>query len=158
MLRLMVIAITLSLALTTPTHAQISEKVSNLADFLNRTGSELAQTKTNLLQMSKGMQPPEGDWTMLIHDEITRVETYVDRLNIVASIYTLMIDIRDRAAVKKYLVILAKQAVSESNYQIEKINEKVVLIHSPAAIAEAQKARDLIQKIRDEIQRTFPDS
>ena len=69
-----------------------------------------------------------------------------------------MKDSRDQATVKKYVGVLAGGAVRESNAAIAIVNRDLVKLSSPAAIAEVQKARDLILKIRDEIQRTVPGS
>ena len=156
--RLIIVAITLSLVLTVPAHAQTLEQASKLVDFLDRTGSELAQSNTNLLQMTEGMQSPESERAMMIFDSVTNTECYFGELLTVATIYSLMVDNRDRATVKKMLGLLAKQSVKAANVTISTSNRELAKMRSPSAVAEAQKARDLVQKIRDEIQRTFPGS
>lgn len=160
MLRLIVVTIALSLALMSTAHGQTIDqaKIYKVAVFLNQASSELDQSQTNLLQMIEGMQSPESDRTMMIYDSATRTQDGIGLLLIVAEIHSLMVDIKDEATVKSVLVLLAKNAISVTNTTIGVINRELAKIRSPAAIAEAQKARDQIYMIRDKIQQAFPGS
>ena len=158
MLRSIVIAVALALALAVPAHAQTQDKAAKLSDFLDKTGQELNTSETNLAQMGMGMQSPDIDVILMIHSYSDEAGWYADKLSMVVFIYAVMLDKRDQATVKKMMVTQAKQSVRGSDRSIENINKLLDKLRSPAAIAEAQKARDLVQKIRDEIQRAFPDS
>lgn len=146
------------LALSVPAQALTLEQATKLVSFLNSTTTELAQAKTNLLQMSSGMPLGESIQIDTIYDSITTTDCYFQKLNIVTNIYSLMQDSRDQAISKNYINLIAKHTVTSANTTINVLNRQLATIRSPAAIAEAQKIRDLVQKIRDEIQRTVPGS
>lgn len=156
MMRLIVSAIVLSLALAAPAYAQTQDQASKLSDFLDKTGRELNISGRNLLQM--GMQTPEMDVLSMIHSSSSEAAWYADKLSQVTFIYSIMFDKRDQAAVKKMMALQAKQSIRGCDTSIEQINKLFGKVQSPAAIAEVQKARDLIQKIREEVQRTVPGS
>ena len=159
MLRSIVIAITLSLTLAVPACAQTVAQAARLESFMEVEAKELGQRTENLLGMIAGMDDTQSVAANRIYDSVTATDRqYFMQLFIVVSIYTLMKDSRDQATVKKYVGVLAGGAVRQSNAAIAIVNRNLVKLGSPAAIAEVQKARDLIQKIRDEIQRTVPGS
>ncbi len=152
-------AILLSLALAAPAYAQTQAQAAKLERFMETTHKELTQTLTNLGGMIAGMSDTQEIAANRIYDAVARMDhQQFMQLRIVVSIYTLMKDSRDQATVKKLVGILAGSAVQQSDSSIAIINRDLVKLSSPAAIAEVQKARDLIQKIRDEIQRTIPGS
>lgn len=158
MLRFIVIPITLLLALAVPVHAQTLEQAAKLEGFLDRTTSELAQATTNLLQMAEGLPIEDGMQVDTLYESIKNTDCYFQQLNTVAKIYSVMQDSRDRVIVKNFISILAKASVKEANSTIKILNRVLAKMRSSAAIAEVQKARDLVQKIRDEIQLTIPGS
>lgn len=158
MLRSIVIAVALALALAVPAHAQTQDQAAKLSDFLDKAEQELNTSGINLAQMAMGIQSPEADALLMINSSSSEAVWYADKLSMVVFIYSVMLDKRDQATVKKMMVTQAKQSVRGSDTSIEQINKVLGKLRSPAAIAEAQKARDLVQKIRDEIQRAFPDS
>lgn len=158
MLRSIIAAITLSLIIAVPTHAQTQAQAAKLSDFLDKSGQELSISGRNLIQMAMGMQSPEMDVLSMIHSSSSEAAWYADKLSQVTFIYSVMLDKRDQATVKKMMVMQVKQSVRGSNTSIEQVNKMLGKLQSPAAVAEAQKCRDLIQKIRDEIQRTVPGS
>lgn len=146
------------LALAVPAQALTLEQASKLDSFLISTISELDQAKMNLLQMAEGMQSPEYERAMMIYDSANNAINYFDKLNIVTNIYSLMQDSRDQAILKRRAEVYAKQAMKASDFSIGIANRELARLVSPATITEAQKIRDLVQKIRDEIQRTVPGS
>ena len=159
MLRSIVIAITLSLTLAVPACAQTVAQAARLESFMEVEAKELGQRTENLLGMIAGMDDTQSVAANRIYDSVTATDRqYFMQLFIVVSIYTLMKDSRDQATVKKYVGVLAGGAVRQSNATIALVNRDLVKLSSPAAIAEVQKARDSILKIRDEIQRTVPGS
>jgi hypothetical protein len=156
--RAIVVAVTMSLALAAPAYAQTQAQAAKLSDFLDKTGRELTTSGMNLLQMSMEMRSPEMDVLSMIHSSSSEAAWYADKLSQVTFIYSVMLDKRDQATVKKMMVMQVKQSVRGSNTSIEQVNKMLGKLQSPAAVAEAQKCRDLIQMIRDEIQRTIPGS
>ena len=158
-LRSIVLAIILSLVFAVSAFAQTVAQAAKLERFMEVETKELGQRRENLLGMIDGMDDTQSVAANRIYDAVTATEhQYFTQLFIVVSIYTLMKDSRDQATVKKYVGVLAGGAVRQSNAAIAIVNRNLVKLGSPAAIAEVQKARDLIQKIRDEIQRTVPGS
>jgi hypothetical protein len=157
MLRFIVTAFAM-LALAIPAQAQTVAAGAKLASFLETVGKELAQGNSNLLDMSAGMQDAEYSSTKRVYDAATDALLGYDQLLLVVNIYTLMQDSRDKAIVKKFVGLAASSAVRRSDTALKFVNRELVRIRSPAAIGEVQKVRDLIQKIRDEIQRTVPGS
>lgn len=158
MLRSIVIAVALALALAVPAHAQTQDQAAKLANFLDKTGPELDTSGMNLLQMAMGMQSPEMDVLSMIQSSSSNAAQYAEKLSMVVFIYSVMLDKRDQATVKKMMVTQAKQSVRASDTSIEQINKVLGKLRSSAVIAEAQKTRDLVQKIRDEIRRAVPGS
>lgn len=163
MLRLILITTAFLLSTMLPSHAQTVAQAAKLGEFLDLTNSELNATTTNLLQMAHGIESQrvesvESINVLGIFDAADNAARYFDKLEIVVAIYSLMVDSRDQAKVKKIGMLLSKQSVVASDNAISRINRNLINLRSPAAIAEAQKTRDLIQKIRDEIQRVFPPS
>jgi hypothetical protein len=158
-LRSIVIAITLSLVLAGPAFAQTQAQAAKLERFMEVETKELGQRIENLLGMITGMDDTQSVAAIRIYDALAGTDQKsFTQLYVVVSIYTLMKDSRDQATVKKYVGILAGGAVGQSNAAIALVNRDLVKLSSTAAIAEVQKARDLILKIRDEIQRTVPGS
>ncbi len=151
-------AILLSLALAAPAYAQTQAQAAKLSDFLDKTGRELNTSGSNLIQIATGIQSPEMDVLLMIHSSSSEAAWYADKLSQVTFIYSIMIDKRDQVLVKKIMAAQAKQSLRGSDTSIEQVNKALGKLRSPGALAEAQKARDLIQKIRDEIQRTIPES
>ncbi len=158
MLRSIIASVVVSLALVTSAHAQTQDQASKLSDYLGRTGQELDTAGMNLLHMATGMQSPEMDHISMIEGASRNCSSYIDKLGEVTFIYSILLDKRDQAAVKKRVVLFAKQSVRSCEVSIEQFNRALGKLRSPAALAEAQKTRDLMQKIRDEIQRTVPGS
>lgn len=159
MLRSIIAASVLSLAFAAPAHAQTVAQAAKLERFMEVETKELGQRAENLLGMTAGMDDTQYAAATRIYDAVVTADRQSFRqLYIVVLIYTLMKDSRDQATVKKYVGVLAGGAVRESNAAIAIVNRDLVKLSSPAAIAEVQKARDLILKIRDEIQRTVPGS
>ena len=159
MLRSIIAASVLSLAFAAPAHAQTVAQAAKLERFMEVETKELGQRAENLLGMTAGMDDTQYAAATRIYDAVVTADRQSFRqLYIVVLIYTLMKDSRDQATVKKYVGVLAGGAVRESNAAIAIVNRDLVKLSSPAAIAEVQKARDLILKIRDEIQRTAPGS
>lgn len=156
MLRSIIISIILSLALVAPVLAKTPDEINNLVNSLSQ--AELSQVQSNLLEMAEGMSPPEYNQIMWIYDSITSAVTSHDNLLIVTKIYTMMIDNRDKAVVARFVELLSKRAIATSNNTIRMCDRVLPKMQSQVAIAEVNKARDLVQKIRDEIQRTFPGS
>ncbi len=155
--RQIIVSTFLLLALITTARAQTVEQVGKLSDFFERSSKELAQIKENLLGMADTPAAESGN-ILNIYDSITHAECVFDQLHIVATILSIMKDSRDQAAVRMYLVVLGKGAVKQSNATLRFTNRELARNRSPAVIAEMQKARDLVQRVRDEIQRVIPDS
>lgn len=159
MLRFMVIAITLCLAISVPAQALTLAQGVKLEKFLEINSKELGQSNENLLSMTSGLNGLEEIAATRVYDRSAIMDQHqFMKLYVVVSIYTKMIDSRDQATVRKFVGIFARGAVTSANSALDSINRDVVKLSSPAAIAEVQKIRDLIQKIRDEIQRAFPAS
>jgi hypothetical protein len=145
------------MAFASSAHALTLAQAAKLADLLERTGKELSQSTSNLLGMTAGMREPEDGTAQRIYDRAANIDQkHLTQLFIVVSIFLQMKDSRDQAVVRNYVGILAGSAVQSADSAIDGINRDIVKLSSPAAIAEAQKARDLIQKIRDEIKPMAP--
>jgi hypothetical protein len=157
MLRFIVTAFAL-LTLAIPAQAQTVAAGAKLESFLVTVGKELERGNSNLLDMSAGMQDAEQGSIMNVYDASISAQLGYDQLLLVVRIYTLMQDSRDTAIVKKFVGSAAGDAVRRADTALKFVNRGLVRIRSPAAIGEVQKVRDLIQKIRDEIQRTVPGS
>jgi hypothetical protein len=159
MLRKIIASIVLSLALAASAYSQTLAQAGKLERFMEVETKELGLRKDNLLGMIAGMDDTQSVAATRIYDAVAATDQqYFTQLFIVVSIYTLMKDSRDQATVKKYVGVLAVGAVRQSNAAIAIVNRDLVKLSSPAAIAEAQRARDSILRIRDEIQRTVPGS
>ncbi len=157
-MRSIIIGFLLSLIFAAPAVAQTQAQAIKLKMFLDQNTKELGDTTQNIYQMALGMQSPEIAEASFLADTLSSHSNYFDTVSIIASIYAMMIDSRDKEVVRKVLVIYVKTALRASDMVVGIVNKQLVKLHSPAAIADAQKARDLIQKIRDEIQRIVPGS
>lgn len=158
MLRSIVTVIILLLAIPMQTHAQTVGQAVKFDSFLDGATRDLAQVKTNLLDMSGGMPVEESIHMDTIDFSIRDTECILDKLSIVGKIYSVINDKRERGKVKQFYVSIGKHAVRASNRTVANLNRELSKVRSPAAIAEVQKARDLILRIRDEIQETVPGS
>ncbi len=158
MLRSLVTVIILLLAILMQARAQTMDQAVKFDRFLDGATHDLAQVKTNLLDMSRGMPVDEAIQMDTIDFSIRDTECVLDKLSIVGKIYSVIGDKRERAKVKQFYDSIAKYSVRASNATVAVLNRELPKARSPAAIAEVQKARDSILKIRDEIQRTFPGS
>lgn len=150
------LAFLLSLALLA--NAQTPEQANKLNEFLLRSGSELGNAKSNLLEMTAGLQSPDSDRAMMIIDSASDAQCSFTQLTITSALLAMMVDSRDQASVRKMNVVITKSSVRTSINALRIINREMAKIQSQAAVSESRKLRDLIQAIRDEIQRTVPEN
>jgi hypothetical protein len=75
---------------------------------------------------------------------------------VLLQVYTVMVDETDRYRVRMFLQVQAKGTIKMLDYSIEGINRYLVRFQSKAVISEVQKARDLVLKIKAEIERVVP--
>ncbi len=158
MLRSIIAAIVLSLILATPAYAQTQTQAANVSALLEKSGQELRQANINLYQMTINLQAPEIDYVSSITQTVVSADATFDRLLAYIFIYSILIDRRDQSLVKQFIPDQAKRALVLADMAVGNINRVIVRMQSNAAIAEAQKARDLIQRMRDEVHRTIPGS
>lgn len=156
MRRSLIGGIALLLAFAASAHAQTKAQADKLSDYLYKAAEDISQVTINLIEMERGMQPPDDFHTSSVYEVAKNAQGSYDKLHIVVTIYSMMKDSRDQATVKKYIQPLAKHAIAASNSAISTANRSLGGLKSPAAIAEVQKVRDILQRVRDEIQRSVP--
>jgi hypothetical protein len=153
-MRSILLPIALTLALMPLARGQDQGQAGKLAEFLGRTDQEASTAATNLVQMGPGLMPPESDVIEAIHGSTVAASAYLDKLNQVTFIYSIMRDKVDRDLVRQLMLLQAKHTVRGCDLAIEQINRRLGMLRSPAAIAEAQKVRDLLQKARGTVLET----
>jgi len=151
-------ALAFLLSLACLANAQTPEQANKLNEFLHRSGSELGNAKSNLLEMTAGLQSPDSDRAMMIIDSASDAQCSFTQLTITSALLAMMVDSRDQASVRKMNVVITKSSVRTSINALRIINREMAKIQSQAAVSESRKLRDLIQAIRDEIQRTVPEN
>lgn len=139
-----------------PVTAQTIKQADGLVSFLQTHTVDLGQASSNFISMQAGLKENESISANMVYDAVTNVQNYFDTLYLVVSIYVQMADSRDQATVRKYLALLSNQSVKSADKGLQVINRELARLSSPAAISEVQKMRDLIIKIREEINRTVP--
>lgn len=151
----LVMALTLLMGASSTCFSQSTEKIRNLEVFLGKNSIELNRVYMNLLQMNNTVPrvEPYLDNTVDNFDAATQ---YIDKVMVYAQVYMLMIDETDRYRVRMLLGFQAKNSIKSLDYSIEKINGYLVRFQSQVVISEVQKARDLVLKIKAEIERVVP--
>jgi len=135
--------------------AQTVAQSAVISAKLDKTGMELSQTIINLRQMND-VNLPDSDLISYATDSASGADTSFDKLNVYVSIHSLMVDARDQAMVKRFIPLQAKSALKVADRTLPYINKLLAKLKSQAAILELQKARDLIQTMRDEVQKSIP--
>ena len=148
-------AAVLILAVQAPCIAQTVAQSAIISAKLDKTGMELTQTVLNLRQMYD-VNLPDSDLIIYAADAASGADTSFDKLNIYVNIHSLMVDARDKAMVKRFIPLQAKSALRVADQTLPYINKLLAKLKSQAAILELQKARDLIQTMRDEVQKSIP--
>lgn len=157
MIRYLLITIfSLSVTFTLPVAAQTQKQAESFSLFLQTQTENLGQASSNLLSMQGGLNGDELSAADSAYIAATNVQHYFDMLNLAVSIYILMVDSRDQATVKKYLILLSSQSAKAADLSLQSINRQLVRLSSPAVVSEVQKIRDLIIKIKDETRRVVP--
>jgi hypothetical protein len=156
MLRYALSITALLIACTFPASAQTIKQAATLGSFLETHSTSLGQASSNFTSMLSGLKGDEKFSAEGIYETTNSAQHYIDMLYVVVSIYAQMIDAHDQAIAKKYVTGISPHTIKASEASLKIINRELARLNSPAAISEAQKIRDLIIKIRDEIQRVVP--
>jgi hypothetical protein len=156
MLRSILFALTFSLLGAVPVSAQTVQQSQHLSDYLGTQTTGLNQLAANLLSMTAGLPDSEDRAGIAIHDAVAKAEVILSTLYTLATIHGLMVDARDQATAKNYVSAHAKFAMKRLDITLRIIESDLVRMRSPAFIAEAQRARDQIVRIKNEIERLVP--
>ena len=123
--------------------------------FLGKNSIELSRMHMNLLQMNNTVPRVEPYLDNTV-DNVDVAIQHIDKVMVYAQVYMLMIDETDRYRVRMLLGFQAKNSIKSLDYSIEKMNGYLVRFQSQAVISEVQKVRDLVLKIKAEIERVVP--
>jgi hypothetical protein len=151
----LIMALTLLMGASSTCFSQSTEKINKLEEFLGIHVTELSRVHMNLLQMNSAVPQvePALDNTT---DYVSSAHQEVDKVMVLLQVYTVMVDETDRYRVRMFLQVQAKGTIKMLDYSIEGINRYLVRFQSKAVISEVQKARDLVLKIKAEIERVVP--
>lgn len=155
MLRILIAMIAL-IALITHANAEPVKAGNELNDFVIKAQSDSDQPRSNLLSMVTGLPESEAEYVFQIYDAATRADEKVSQLFVATSIYTVMVDIRDMAKVRRVINLLASQTIKTLDSQLNVINRNMAKLRAPAAVTEAQRVRDLLVETRDGLQKRTP--
>jgi hypothetical protein len=122
---------------------------------LEKATSELLKINTNLIEING---PHLTDFELINNVQNSASTSFYlfDKLWIVTSIHSLMIDPKDQQIVKGYVALQAKGAVAQADLSIRYINNSLARLKTQVAILELMKARDLIQSMRDDVNQLIP--
>ena len=151
---------TLVLLLVVPAdvYGQTQKQAISLAEEIDRVNLELSTAGLNLSQMVPRLPSSELVEGAEIGNRADVIEVLFAQISVLARIYSVMETDRDRMFVRVYLFETAKQSTRTIERSLRSINQCLVGLRTPAAIAEAQKIRDAIQKLHSQIRATIPDS
>ncbi len=151
----LIMALTLLMGASSTCFSQSTEKINKLEVFLGINVTELGRVYMNLLQMDSAV--PQVEPALENATLVVSVATQaIDKAIVYAQVYTIMVDETDRFRVRMLLQLQAKNTIKSLDYSIEKMNGYLVRFQSQAVISEVQKARDLVIKIKAEIERVVP--
>jgi hypothetical protein len=122
---------------------------------LEKTTSDLLKITTNLIEIN-GPHLTDFELINYVHNSASASFYFFDKLWIVSSIHSLMIDPKDQQIVKGYVALQAKGAVAQADISIRHINNSLTRLKTQVAIFELMKARDLIQSMRDDVNQLIP--
>lgn len=134
-----------------PCHAQNLAQASKVSFYIDQNLKELDQANINLLQMSAGINSSDEINVSSAADCINSTSYAISMLNTYISIYSMMIDRRDQAYVKKFIPIQSKSSIKISEYCIGRLNKVLTSIKNQSVTLEVERARDLIINLRNEI-------
>lgn len=149
----LIMALILMMGTSSTCFSQSMEKIRNLEEFLGKNVTELSSVHMNLIQMNVSQIEPYLDSTV---DSVNSAIQFIDKVIIYTQVYSIITNETDRRRVRTLLRIQAKYTKKVLDINIGSINSHLVRFQSQAVTSEVQKARDLVIKIRAEIEKVVP--
>jgi hypothetical protein len=135
--------------------AQTTAQSKVTSTKLEKSTLELLKTTSNLNEIDSPYLPDSELINNLYYSTLNSYNLF-DRLWIITSIHSLMIDSKDQQIVKGYVSITAKSAIASADISTNYINKSLAGLKTQAAILELSKARDLIQLMRGDVSQLIP--
>jgi hypothetical protein len=149
---LMALALAVALGSTNTVSAQSISPFGQAVHSAIALEKEMSTALNNLRQMTRGLTSTEsGAATDVFQAEIN----FHCTLNEVITIGQILGDMKsaeDRSTVGQYFSQSSRDAVAHADIAIEYINNNLVAITTPAALAEATKIRDAVVRLREVFQ------
>jgi hypothetical protein len=133
--------------------AQTKSDAQELIHFLNESNRLVYRSTETLGQMSNLLEGVEKTAVMELPTSAVLHYTAVNEVVLLATIYSVMIDDRDKKFVQWNLMNYLPVAVTTAKESVARINELLPVIHSQALIIETQKLRDEIQRVKDRLEK-----
>jgi len=119
---------------------------------LNQDMSQhIGRTIDNLLEMAQASKGQEAQALVAIANSGRESEVAVDRFLELALIYQAMTNEKDKAIVALHASTSLMGAKGSLDISSQAINRYLTSLTSPAAVAEAQRLRDRMQELRQEL-------
>ena len=134
-----------------PCKAQTTSQAALKSGVIDRASADLRVININLLEMAIGSSGNDDVVASGVSDCAGEAVASIDLANAYLSMYSLMVDGRDQATIKKFIPTVSKYASKMIDACNSLKNKLLPKTKSQALIAEIQKARDLLSKIKSEL-------
>ena len=134
-----------------PCIAQTTSQAALKSGAIDIDSADLRVININLLEMAIGSNGNDAVVANGVSDCAGEAVSAINLANAYLSMYSLMVDGRDQATIKKYIPISSKNASKLIDACNSLTNKLLPKTKSQALIAEIQKARDLLSKIKSEL-------
>jgi hypothetical protein len=134
-----------------PCIAQTTSQAALKNGAIDGYSADLRVININLLEMAIGSSGNDVVVANGVSDCAGEAVAATDLANAYLSMYSLMVDGRDQATIKKFIPISSKNASKLIDACNSLTNKLLPKTKSQALIAEIQKARDLLSKIKSEL-------
>jgi hypothetical protein len=131
-------------------NADPRKDAEKFVDKLNAQYDSLERHSGNVLQMTQGSISDEDyKHAEKAYDQAVKFETALERVSVLASIYSVMVDKFDQKVAQRYFLIACASTQKTGSMALERINRHMAGIRSAALLDEMKAMRDDAQTLVD---------
>jgi lipopolysaccharide biosynthesis regulator YciM len=140
----------LLLAGAAPAHSEATkQKVERFVAAITAADKSAAHAEENLLQMANVVVGNEWRSVLEVADAYSAFRARLYSVDVLGTLSTEMDCRADRERAMEYFIASAQAAYKIANISLQRVNQALPKLTEPAAVSQAEKVRDTLQRERD---------